>query len=262
MRTALLSLVALLSLPAWAGIIALDGRYQGKNLFVQNPFAEAGVGFCVYEVTVNEQIATDEINSSAFEVDLANYGMKVGDAIRVRIKHKDGCMPVVLNPEVLRPKSTFEVVQQSMTPDGVYRWTTTNETGELPYIVEQKRWNKWVKAGEVMGIGSPGQHTYEFKGTPHSGENAFRVKQVDLTKRSRYSDVVKYTDPTVTIVTWSPPKPKDEILFSKATLYEIYDQYGNIVRRGYGDRVDINMLRKNLYYLNYDARMGETFIKR
>jgi len=262
MRHLSLLLAAALTLPSWAGVIVLEGNYQGKNLFVQNPFSEAGVGFCVYEVTVNDQVATDEINSSAFEIDLGNFGLKIGEKGVVKIKHKDGCTPLVLNPEVLRPKSTFDIVRQAVGADCTYSWTTSNETGELPYMVEQKRWNKWVKVGEVMGIGSPGQHTYEFKVTPHSGENTFRVKQVDLTKRSRYSDVVKYTDPTVTIVTWSPPKPKDEILFSKATLYEIYDQYGNIVRRGYGDRVDINMLRKNLYYLNYDARMGETFIKR
>jgi hypothetical protein len=101
----------------------------------------------------------------------------------VKMKHKDGCTPVVLNPEVLKPKSTFDIVKQSIASDGTYTWTTTNETGELPFIVEQKRWNKWVKVGEVMGTGKPGEHTYSFKVTPHSGENTFRVKQVDLTKR-------------------------------------------------------------------------------
>ena len=262
MRTALLSLAALVCLPSLAGVIVVEGRYQGKNLFVQNPFSEAGGGFCVFEVTVNDQIATDEINSSAFEVDLGNFGLKLGDPITVKIKHKDGCTPVVLNPEVLKPKSTFDIVQQAVSPEGLYTWTATNETGELPYVVEQKRWNKWVKVGEVMGIGTPGEHRYEFKVTPHSGENTFRVKQVDMTKRSRYSEAAKFTDPSVAVVTWSPPKPKEEILFSAATLYEIYDQYGNIVKRGYANKIDITALKKDLYYLNYDSKMGETFIKR
>ena len=66
MRSSLVILASLASLPLWAGTIVLEGHYQGKNLFIQNPFSEAGVGFCVYEVTVNDQIATDEINSSAF----------------------------------------------------------------------------------------------------------------------------------------------------------------------------------------------------
>ncbi|MCB9168838.1 MAG: hypothetical protein H6597_03400 [Flavobacteriales bacterium] len=262
MRTVILSFASMLTLHAMAGVIVLEGHYQGKNLFVQNPFSEAGVGFCVFEVTVNDKIATDEINSSAFEIDLGNYGLKLGDAVVVQIKHKDGCTPLVLNPEVLKPKSTFDIVRQSISTDGTYTWTTTNETGELPFIVEQKRWNKWVKVGEVMGIGTPGEHTYEFKVTPHSGENTFRVRQVDLTKRSRFSESVKYTDPSVAPVTWSPEKPKDMITFSAKTLYEIYDQYGNIVKRGYGDTIDVTDLKKDLYYLNYDNKMGETFIKR
>jgi hypothetical protein len=57
-----LPLAAAFSMPASAGVIVLEGNYQGKNLFIQNPFSEAGVGFCVFEVTVNDQIATDEIN--------------------------------------------------------------------------------------------------------------------------------------------------------------------------------------------------------
>lgn len=252
----------LLVASAFAGTIVIEGHFQGKNIFIQNPFSEAGVGFCVFEVTVNDQIATDEINSSAFEVDMNNFGLKVGDAVVVKIKHKDGCTPVVLNPEVLKPKSTFDIVKQAVASDGTYSWTTTNETGELPYIVEQKRWNKWVKVGEVMGSGRPGEHSYSFKVTPHSGENIFRVRQVDLTRKSRYSEAVKFTDPSVLPVNWSPAKPKEEIVFTANTLYEIYDQYGNIVKRGYANRIDITALKKDLYYLNYDNKMGESFIKR
>jgi len=262
MRLMLLAFAAFLALTSSAGVIVLEGNYQGKNLFIQNPFSEAGVGFCIFEVTVNDQIATDEINSSAFEVDMNNFGLKVGDPVVVKIKHKDGCSPVVLNPEVLRPKSTFDIVSQSITSDGKFVWTATNETGELPYIVEQKRWNKWIKVGEVMGIGKPGEHTYSFQVTTHSGENTFRVKQVDLTKKSRYSPAVRHMDPRQTPVTWGPTKPKDVITFSSNTLYEVYDQYGNIVKRGYAATVDVSGLKKDQYYLNYDNKMGETFIKR
>ena len=262
MRLFVTLLIAVLASPSFAGTLVVEGHYQGKNLFIQNPFSEAGVGFCVFEVTVNDQIATDEINSSAFEIDMNNFGLKVGDAVVVKVRHKDGCTPVILNPEVLKPKSTFDIISQSIGSDGVYHWVATNETGELPFIIEQKRWNKWVKVGEVMGNGKPGEHKYEFKVTPHSGENTFRVKQVDLTCRARFSDVVKYTDPSVQAVTWGPVKPKEEITFTANTLYEIYDQYGNIVKRGYANKVDITTLKKDLYYLNYDSKMGESFIKR
>ena len=259
MRSILLTATAALALPLSAGTIVVEGHYQGRNLFIQNPFSEAGVGFCVFEVIVNDQIATDEINSSAFEVDMTNFGLSQGDAVVVQIRHKDGCTPVVLNPEVLKPRSTFEVVRQSISADGTYTWVTTNEIGPLPFIVEQKRWNKWVKAGEVMGKGTAGENTYSFQVTPHSGENTFRVRQVDLDRRSRYSEAVNYTDNSLPVITWSPAKPKTEIVFSGKTMFEIYDEYGNIVKRGTADRVDISNLGKGMYYLNYDNKTGETF---
>lgn len=247
---------------AHAGTIVLEGNYQGKNIFIQNPFSEAGVGFCVYQVTVNDKISTDEINSSAFEIDLAVWKLKVGDPVTIKIMHKDGCTPLVLNPEVLKPKSTFDIVKQSVAPDGTYSWTTTNETGELPYIVQEKRWNKWMRVGEVMGIGSPGEHTYSFKVVPHSGENVLRVKQADQTKRARYSENATFTDPAVAAVTWTYDKSKKAVKLSAGSLYEIYDQFGNIVKRGYTTDIDVSDLPKGLYYLNYDNKTGESFIKR
>ncbi|HMN04517.1 MAG TPA: hypothetical protein PKD45_02225 [Flavobacteriales bacterium] len=252
----------LAGLAAQAGTIILEGNYQGKNIFVQNPFSEAGVGFCVYQVIVNDKISTDEINSSAFEIDLAVWNLKMGDPVFIKILHKDGCQPKVLNPEVLKPKSTFDIVKQSISPDGIYTWTTTNETGDLPYVVQQKRWNKWIRIGEVMGVGTPGEHTYTFKVIPHSGENTFRVKQEDMTKRARLSEGVSYTPATVPPVTWTYDKNKRVIHLSSGSLYEIYDQYGNIIKRGYTNDIDVAELDKGLYYLNYDNKMGDSFIKR
>jgi len=247
---------------AQAGTIVLDGNYQGKNIFVQNPFSEAGVGFCVFQVTVNDKISTDEINSSAFEVDLSVYNLKVGDKVTIKIMHKDGCTPKVLNPEVLKPKSTFDIVKQSISPDGTYTWVTTNETGELPFVVQQKRWNKWIRVGEVMGIGTPGEHEYSFKVVPHSGENIFRVKQTDMSKRARFSESISYTDPSVPVVTWTYDKSNKAVHMSSGSLYEIYDQFGNIVKRGYSTDIDVSDLKKGLYYLNFDNKMGDTFLKR
>jgi hypothetical protein len=80
------------------GVIVLEGNYQGKNLYVQNPFAGSGVGFCVSNVTVNGNTTTDEIASSAFEIDFRNLQLKLGDKVIVKIEHKDDCKPKVLNP--------------------------------------------------------------------------------------------------------------------------------------------------------------------
>ncbi|GIV42220.1 MAG: hypothetical protein KatS3mg034_1530 [Vicingaceae bacterium] len=243
------------------GVIVLEGNYQGKNIYVQNPIAGSGVGYCVYEVTVNDQVTTDEINSSAFEIDFTALGLKMGTPVVVKIKHKDDCKPKVLNPEVLKPKSTFETVSISATPDGLITWKTKNETGKLPYIIEQFRWNKWVKVGEVEGVGTPEEHEYQFKIEPHSGENQVRVKQVDYSGKPRISPTAKF-ESKVEKVTFSPIKVKDEIIFTAETLYEIYDSYGNIVKKGFGKTVDVSNLPKGIYYINYDNSTGDTFIKK
>src|SRR3954466_9111943 len=84
--------------------LVVEGKYQNKNLYVQNFFGGSGVGFCAFEVKVNGNITTDEVNSSAFEIDLGELKLKYGDKVTIEIFHKDGCQPKVLNLEDLKPK--------------------------------------------------------------------------------------------------------------------------------------------------------------
>ena len=262
-KQSLFTLIAFLiaSQIAMAGAIILEGNYQGKNIYVQNPFAETGVGFCVYEVKVNGEVTTDEINSSAFEIDLSNFQLEISEKVTVSIRHKDDCRPKVLNPEVLKPKSTFEIIDMDVTKDGILKWSTKGETGKLPYIVEQFKWSKWINIGEVEGKGTPEVNEYAFKITPHSGENLFRVKQVDYTNKPRYSKSERYREMTLQEVTFAPVKVSKEITFSHETAYEIYDSYGNIVKRGTGEKVDCFNLRRGIYYLSFDNKT-ERFSKK
>ena len=246
--------MALLVLPTQAGTILLEGNYHGKNLYVQNPFASEGVGFCTFEVKVNGQVTTDEINSSAFEIDLGFFELALGADVEIRISHKDDCKPKVVNPEVLKPMSTFEVASMGISKGGLLEMTTTNETGSLPYVIEQFRWNKWVEVGEFEGKGNPEKNDYEVQLTTiHNGQNRFRVKQKDHRSKPRYSFETKINSPLpeVTFTPGDGKKASDAINFSEATLYEIYNAYGNIVGKGVAKRVDVTGLEKGTYYLNY-----------
>src|SRR5687768_634529 len=111
MKRVLFTFSALLILTAVqaGGIIVIEGKYQNKNLYVQNGFSGSGVGFCAYEVTINGRTTTDEVNSSAFEIDFSQFQIQPGTAVVVEIKHKEDCAPKILNPEVIKPKATFEV---------------------------------------------------------------------------------------------------------------------------------------------------------
>lgn len=256
------------ALSSQAAFLVLEGNYQGKSLYVQNPFAAGGVGFCTIKVMVNDNITTDQWNSSAFEIDLSLHNLNVGDAVTIKIEHKEGCVPKVLNPEVLKPKSTFEVVDIQITPSGKLTWKTKGENGKLPYIIEQKVWNKWIPVGEVDGVGAPTEQTYEFQLTPHSGENTVRVKQVDYTNKPRYSQPKTFVDPTVKEVDFTPKRIKAtplkfvEIGTDKLvkTRYEIFDSYGNIVKKGYSDQVDCSGFKPGAYYINFDNKDAQ-FIK-
>ena len=258
MKKIILSFFTLLAfcvpLLTFGGTIILDGNYQGKNIYVQNPFSGTGVGFCTYEVRVNGNVTTDEINSSAYEIDLTTQQLAIGDKINITIKHKDDCKPKVLNPEVLKPKSTFEIVVMDIDKEGVMKWSTKGESGKLAYVVEQFRWNKWIKVGEVEGLGIPAQNDYSFKISPHTGENQFRVKQIDYTGKPRYSKSAKYVS-SAPEITFSPIKVAKDIIFTGETMFEIYDSYGKLVLQqtvtGPVNVVDTSILTPGLYTVRY-----------
>jgi hypothetical protein len=239
----------------------ITGIYQGKDLYIKNPFGADGAGFCIYEVLVNDKLSRDEINSSAFAIDFNILDIAKGSPVEIALKHKSGCKPLVLNPESLKPQSTFDIVSISMEKTRL-QWTTEHESGPLPYIVEQFRWNKWVKIGEVQGVGGQGENRYAFEVTPHSGENKVRVKQIDHTGKPRISESVSFDGKAVK-VSFEPKKVDDVITFSSTTRYEVFDKFGNLVRTGYGKTLDTQGLNKgDDYYINYDNTFGETFRKK
>lgn len=251
-KGAVLFLAMLLSLVGVSGTIVLEGKYQQKNVYVINSIAEAGVGFCVYEVTVNGEVTSDEINSNAFEVDLSIYGFKLGDDVVVSIKYKDGCEPRVLNPGALEPQPTFETTRVDISDEGLIQWQTINEQGKLPFVIQQFKWNKWVNVGEVTGNGTSTKNEYSFQTTPVSDLNKFRIIQKSYDGRIRSSASVEYTSDKAP-VTFSYNKKTKSLVFDSETNYELYNVYGQIIKRGFGKTADIASLPKNDYYISYDS---------
>jgi hypothetical protein len=222
---------------------------------VKNPYAQSGVGFCVYEVQVNGMTTTDEINSNSFEIDLAAYRFAIGDPVNVSIRYKEGCTPTVVNPEVIAPEATFETTDIYVRNNKLV-WETVNEAGSLPFIVEQFRWNKWIQVGQVEGKGTKGENHYEMPVRLHSGENRFRVRQKDEHNNRRMSPEVRVESDKAPI-SLQESTVADQLIFSDPTLFEIYDMHGRIVFKGYNDTVDVSELEKGQYFLNFDDRMSQ-----
>jgi hypothetical protein len=79
----------------------LTGVYDGKNVQVENPPLCDGLGYCIYEVRVNDRVTTDEIGHENFQIDLSLCNLAKGDPLEIKIFHKSCCSPKILNPEVL-----------------------------------------------------------------------------------------------------------------------------------------------------------------
>ena len=257
MKTFLTLLSAtVIGLSANAATLVIQGKYQNKNLYVQNAFGSGGVGFCAHEIKVNGNITTDETNSSAFEIDLSVLKLKAGENVTIEIDHSEGCTPKVLNIEDLKPKPTFEVLTMNISNLGLLKWVTKAETGALPYVIEQFKWNKWIPVGEVAGVGTPDPHDYSFQVIMHSGENKYRVKQKGLNSTSRFSQEIVLKS-LVDKPSFAISKNNASIDFSSDTGFEVFDVYGTVVKRGFGKQVMIDNLKKGKYYLCYDNTMTE-----
>jgi len=244
--------------------LSVEGTYQGKNLYIQNPMDDDGFGYCATKVTVNGDIMPGGTSFGAFEIDFALYNIDLGEPVFIVIEHNDGCKPKILNPEVLLPRSTYEIIKMNISNQGNLEFRTKGEQGKLPFFIEQYRWEKWVVVGEINGKGNGQENNYKVKINPHSGENIIRVAQIDHSGDKRVSEQVKFYSNTP-VIKKTPAKVKNEIQFMVngdliETLYEIFDAYGNLVKKGFGSNVNCSNLVRGVYYINFD-NFNEKFIK-
>ena len=244
--------------PSLCRSIVLNGCYHGKDVFVQNPQNDDGIGYCVWEVQVNGLVTLDTINASTFRITLSSYGFSIGDSVHIVIKHRKDCTPIVLN-DAIGPIFSFEIVKMKVDSSQILQWVTRNEQGALPFIVEQFRWNKWVGIGEVKSKGTLNRNDYSFKIPSHTGMSVFRVKQCRPSGRPIYSRSIKHgvIEPEI----FFKKKDNEKLVFTATTDHEIYDKNGNIMLQGKGDTIPISELPKGTYYLNYGNKT-EKFVKK
>ncbi|MCW3101803.1 MAG: hypothetical protein JWO09_243 [Bacteroidetes bacterium] len=239
-----------------AQVVVLEGIYMEKNLYIQNPAADTG--FCTQRLLVNGK-EIPFADTGYFVIQLDSMKFRKGDKVKVEIFHKPGCKPSVLHTLEHYPKSTFEGVSVGIDTSEVLRWQTKESDNKLPFIIEQFRWNRWIKLAEISP--KPGE-SYEQLVKPfvHSGLNQFRLKQVDNLGIPHYSKALNYTSAKKRVMIDSKRCSGTEYTFSEETMYQVYDQYGALMMEGTGKTIDISQLPKGHYFLNYDNMMGE-FIK-
>lgn len=233
--------------------LKISGSYFGKNLIVINPMK--GESFAVKSVTVNSTITDDEIQSSVFEIDLGKLGLGLGEKINISIEYDAGGeKPTIYNPDVIQLENNFAFITSLIDKKtNKITWTITGSPGEESFEIEQFRWEKWVRVGMINPGDSTSANAYSCDFTPHFGKNMYRIKLVNASGTTIYSQQIKYQSKLPEVFIQSS-KAENIISFSAETMYQVFNEKGIMVLNGTGNQIDVSTLEKGRYYINYDNK--------
>ncbi len=168
----------------------------------------------------------------------------------------DACSPLPVELTTFSGQSKDNTVLLS--------WVTTSETNNDYFQIERSiDGQQWELIGSVEGNGTTIiEQSYEFVDhTLFSGNNYYRLKQVDLDGSFSYSKIITVDfQQTHTITIY--PNPADNYLYIQWSNdqnnqdygYHIYNQFGQLVASGLVTEamtgINLSNLPKGVYYLN------------
>ncbi len=240
-----------------AGVVVLTGMYQGKDIYVQNPLSDNQKDYCTREVFLNNEKILTNIKSSVFEIKLTK--LSLGDSVNIRIVHEAGCSPKILNPHVIKVNSAFKFISFTVDEKKL-SWETRGEKTSGKVYVEQYLNNMWSVVVELPAKGSSTHNTYTQNETHCSGKNKYRIKYEEKDGLVFYSAVKEFYSNRPP-VSFYPKRVTSIVKFSREVSYEVIDNFGNSVKKGYGAEVDMSDLKEGLYYLNFDNKREKVLKK-
>jgi hypothetical protein len=208
-RFFIVGIIMFINLTCSSQSIKINDVYMGKNLYVQNPFAPDS-SFCTSEVYLNGVKVMENMQTSAYEIDLS--GLKHGDTVNVIIYHKDKCKPKILR--TYWPKCEFQFTG-GIIENGVFYISTKGEgSGKfmvkkenclttdtvglfLPYgnnlCLERKTKVGWQVIYSCRGKESPLLNNYSIKIPPiREGIHRLRIRYLDNKGQFFYSNSILY----------------------------------------------------------------------
>lgn len=258
-RIVFFSIWLLISAPLYSGEIVLSGTYQGKSVFVQNPFNHSTNAFCTKEVFVNDRKLFVAPQISAFKIDLTH--LQLNDLVVIRITFDDGCMPRVVNPQVIQTPERFQFVS-SQSDNQAISWSTAGEVPGGQFVIERYAPGRkqWEVVRSLLSKGQMGTNQYAVQANHHKGENRYRIRYEDPEGVVIYSVELDYTS-TESPITFYPLVATTKLTLSDSTSYTITDYYGKLVKEGEGKEIMVSELGPGEYYLNIQNRK-EKFVKK
>ncbi|SNS76531.1 hypothetical protein SAMN05421640_1148 [Ekhidna lutea] len=239
----------------------LAGVYQGKTLFIQNPFDRTDRRFCIEKILINERQVDLNNKLSAIKIDFEGFDLYT--PVKIRLVHKDSvCIPTIINPEAILFHTIFRFVDISLT-DSALVWSTKGETGVGEFEIERLNNGIWVDQEVQQAIGRYEGVDYTYYPNLEEGANKYRVRynfpRGSRTKYlySREVDFDFYPEP----VEFKPKSAKTRLYLSRSTHYEIYDAGQKMVLEGQGNEIDVTVLRQGQYVIYFNGKDPGTFIK-
>lgn len=233
------------------GVTHVVGVYQGKTLFIQNPYNPNTRKFCISAIKVNNRKLDLNTRVSAIKLDFKELDMFT--PIVIEVTHADSlCSPVLLNPDAIVFHSTFSYKSIAMN-DSVLTWTTVGDHPEGLYVLERYEDGLWIETNTVPSKGQFETAEYHYYPELEEGPNKYRVKyQFPNPSQYLYSmevDFHFYPDP----VTFHPVNVKDTLHLSRMASYEIYDGGSKLVLSGSGIAIDVRELPRGDYVIYFDG---------
>ncbi len=173
---------------AFGNEIVISGVYLGKNIYIENPPCGANTEFTTQYVYVNGKLKISNPTTSTFEVDLSEFPLN--SSIEIRIVFDNNCPPQLINPQVIKPKSSFNFEKISLTGDSL-QWQTSGEEGIQKFLVERRIKNDWLIVQSCDGKGNE-HDSYSLNIMESPGANQYRLKYIDKDGKSFFSGVATY----------------------------------------------------------------------
>ncbi len=239
----------------------LAGVYQGKILFIQNPFDKSDRQFCIDRILINEQELDINYRVSALKIDFQGFDLYT--PVKIRLVHKDTvCIPTIINPEAILFHTIFRFTEVVLT-DSALIWSTKGESGIGEFEIEKLFNGVWVDQEVKPAVGRYEGVDYTYYPNMEEGANKYRIRY-NFPPGSRlkylYSwevDFDHYPEP----VEFTPKSAKTKLYLSRSTHYEIYDAGSKLVHEGQGKVIDVTILRQGQYVIYFNGKDPGTFIK-
>ncbi len=234
----------------------LVGVYQGKPLYIKNPYNKDSKEFCVYEIRVNDRRLNLNYQLSALKVGFEDTDLFT--PVTVKIFHKDSlCTPDIVNESSIHFHSSYKFLVTSLTDTALY-WRTEGEREIGTYIVEKLDGGIWIEQQSTQAQGKFEFAEYVFYPELDIGPNKYRIKYDFGTGRYLYSHEAEYEhypDP----VKFYPVTTNFKLNLSRSAIFEVFNAKSELVLSGTGTEVDIRNLRPGDYVIYFDKNQPEVF---